>query len=300
MSKINAVTISAVTISGTITAAGEMSGTVQIAGEPVLDSVTVKSTGVSQTITPEQGTDGFNEITVSPLLLQSKSVTPTATAQIITADSGYDALSSVEVGAGEDRLPGLWFGTSGQNLTVYAQGANKIFSGNKWAQRLVLPDATEIDQYACYSWPGLLSVDAPNVTEIGLYAFSNSTLTSFNLPSLQVIGQKGFNYCSNLGTTYPTLELPNVTDIGDNAFSNCGLRNVVLPNVQNIGSNAFGSNYSMQTLTISRDDGVCTLGNTGALPSSIQHIYVPAALVDSYKEATNWATFSAKISAIGG
>ena len=39
---------------------------------------------------------------------------------------------------------------------------------------------------------------------------------------------------------------------------------------------------------------VCTLG-VDAIPSSVTDIYVPEALVDSYKTATNWIYYSDKI-----
>lgn len=88
-------------ISGELKIGGTLTGTIQIGGgaAPVLDSVTVKSTTQSQTVVPQEGVDGFNEITVSPLLLQSKSVTPGSAAIVVTPDNGYDALSSVNVAA---------------------------------------------------------------------------------------------------------------------------------------------------------------------------------------------------------
>ena len=42
---------------------------------------------------------------------------------------------------------------------------------------------------------------------------------------------------------------------------------------------------------------VCTLSSTNAIPSSVTKIYVPFFLVDAYKTATNWSSFSSKIAA---
>ena len=47
-------------------------------------------------------------------------------------------------------------------------------------------------------------------------------------------------------------------------------------------------------------DTVCTLSSTNAIPSSVTDIYVPEALVDSYKTATNWSSFADKIKAYTG
>jgi hypothetical protein len=94
--------------------------------------------------------------------------------------------------------------------------------------------------------------------------------------------------------------LQNVTEIGDYAFSECNLSgDVTLPKITSIGAGAFETwgSYKIQNLTISNTDGVCTLGDSSAIPSTT-NIYVPAALVDSYKAATNWSTHASKISAI--
>ena len=54
---------------------------------------------------------------------------------------------------------------------------------------------------------------------------------------------------------------------------------------------------NLKTLTI-KGVNVLPLTSTNAIPSTIQSIKVPAALVDTYKNSTNWSTFASKISAI--
>lgn len=127
----------------------------QISGgsEPVLDSVNITPSTVSQTITPPAGTDGYNEINVDAVdntidanivaenikngvqilgitgnysgqsaNYQAKSVTPAATEQIVAPDSGYDALSQVTVGAAPLQNKSISPSTSQQ--TVNADSPN--------------------------------------------------------------------------------------------------------------------------------------------------------------------------------
>ena len=66
---------------------------------PVLEETTVKSNKSQQVITPDEGIDGFNSVTVEPVTLQEKSVSPSASSQSVTPDSSYDGLSKVTVNA---------------------------------------------------------------------------------------------------------------------------------------------------------------------------------------------------------
>ena len=62
-------------------------------------------------------------------------------------------------------------------------------------------------------------------------------------------------------------------------------------------NNMFNGCSNLKTLTIK---GVSILPLTAGniIPSTIESIKVPAALVDSYKTATNWVVYADKISAI--
>ena len=95
----------------------------------------------------------------------------------------------------------------------------------------------------------------------------------------------------------------NATTIGDYAFKSCSeLAYVDLPAATSIGQQAFYGNSKMVTLIL-RADNVCTLNNTNAFASSAVasgtgYIYVPSALVDTYKAAANWSTHASRIRAI--
>lgn len=94
-----------------------------------------------------------------------------------------------------------------------------------------------------------------------------------------------------------------ITTVGQYAFYGCtALTTVDTPNVTTIAANAFEA-CSALTALILRGATLCSLANTSALKTSAiasgsGYIYVPSALVDSYKAATNWSTYAAQIRAI--
>lgn len=93
-----------------------------------------------------------------------------------------------------------------------------------------------------------------------------------------------------------------VTSIREYAFYNCSnLTSMILPLVTSIEAYAFYGCTSLVALYIGTEsDTVCTLSNSNAIPSSVTDIYVPEALVESYKAAANWSDFADKIKAYTG
>ena len=179
-----------------------------------------------------------------------------------------------------------------------------------------LPSATGIGDSAFYSCSALTSVSLPSATSIGSNAFySCSALTSVSLPSATSIGGSAFGYCSALtSVSFPlatsigdsafkscrkltSVSLPSATNIGDSAFDSCSaLTSISLPSATSIRSYAFYSCNKLTTMYIgTKSNTVCTLSGTNAIPSSVTDIYVPEALVESYKTATNWSSFASKI-----
>lgn len=73
--------------------------------------------------------------------------------------------------------------------------------------------------------------------------------------------------------------------------------------ITTIGAYAFNGCSALTALILRNPDSVVTLTNTNALSgtpiaSGTGYIYVPSALVDSYKAATNWSTYAAQFRAI--
>lgn len=125
------------------------------------------------------------------------------------------------------------------------------------------------------------------------------TITEFKDNSIATVGNSAFHNC----TALTELDLPNATNLGDSAFSGCSaLTAVDFPAVTSIGSSAF-NRCSALTALILRNETMCTLSNTNAfnntpIASGTGYIYVPRALVDTYKAATNWSTYAAQFRAL--
>lgn len=94
-----------------------------------------------------------------------------------------------------------------------------------------------------------------------------------------------------------------ITSIGLCAFLNCSnLAIVDLPSVLYIDSEAFNKCSALATFIL-RGNQLCALANANALnntpiKSGTGYIYVPRAMVDSYKAASNWSTYANQFRAI--
>ena len=98
------------------------------------------------------------------------------------------------------------------------------------------------------------------------------------------------------GTIIGNYTNDRVTSVGAYAFVSCAnLTGLDFALVTEIGANAFNGCSNLDTLIL-RSETVCTLANTNAftgtkIASGTGYIYVPSALVDNYKAASNWSAF---------
>lgn len=154
----------------------------------------------------------------------------------------------------------------------------------------------------------------------------DGSITEFRDNSLTSIQGNRFWGCEKL----VTVELPMLTEIPSRLFQDCSVLNVYipsvtriwalgflvahamekldLPSVTRIGYMAFQYTYHLVALIL-RADSVCDLENSDAFYRSpidgfttfsgaMGYIYVPSALVNSYKSATNWSVYASQFRAL--
>lgn len=146
----------------------------------------------------------------------------------------------------------------------------------------------------------LTTVSIPNATSVGGSAFNAcSALRSVHLPALKSVNIMSFYSCTSL----ETIALPSLTTTSAQAMRNCSeLAKADLGKPTSIVALFFGGCSLLETLII-RTPKLCTLGATSAISDTkiakgTGYVYVPSALVDSYKSATNWSTYAAQFRAI--
>ena len=148
-----------------------------------------------------------------------------------------------------------------------------------------------------------MSVFVNTVDSIGDEALTNSiidrSITEIRDNYATSIGEYAFYNCPKLTTAV----FPAATSIGGYAFSNCfSLTTADFPAATSIGNMAFYSCSKLTALilrsgTMATLNGAYALNNT-PINSGTGYIYVPSALVDSYKAASNWSTFANQFRAI--
>ncbi len=184
-------------------------------------------------------------------------------------------------------------------ISVYASAFYNITS----LRSVYLPSCTTIQSNA-FAYDGSLStLSIPSCTTIQGYAFYYcSSITSIYLPKVTTISSYAFRYCSQASNIYA----PLVQSIYTYAFAN--IRDVelaVFTSLATISTYAFASCFNLGSLYVLTST-VPTLSNANAFMSTpistysasygtYGTIYVKSSMLTSFKAATNWKTYSARM-----
>ena len=118
----------------------------------------------------------------------------------------------------------------------------------------------------------------PNVTSIGASFSGVIKLDRLEIPKLELIGIKGFDYVS-----FPELIAP----------------------LKQVGNYGIMGNDKLERIIITQDEVVCVLGGANVFQQSTiltstdkGFVYVPDSRLEEYKQATNWSAIAHKIKPI--
>lgn len=196
-----------------------------------------------------------------------------------------------------------------QTINTYAFYDDYNLVMNGWP----FPKAKTIGNYAFRYCYGLSDdVELPNtVTSIGQYSFANcdgmDTFTARG--SITTLGTYTFNGASGHVMALRECHLPNLgTSIALNlnwgsttAANACQHLEVCdIGKAKSIAANTFANCYKLQTLIMRRTGSVTTCANVSAFLNTplrgrsglTAKIYVPQALIDTYKAASVWTTIN--------
>lgn len=146
--------------------------------------------------------------------------------------------------------------------------------------KLVLPNCTAISTKCCYVANKLKEIYLPNLKNVrGTQHFQNTAIEEVEFLKLN-----GNATCPYFGGSpnFKKLNLGYVYSIPATTFINCSV---------------------FETLIIRRTDGVPSLANVNAFNNTMiangtGYIYVPKALIEDYKVATNWTTYANQFRAL--
>ena len=155
---------------------------------------------------------------------------------------------------------------------------------------------TTIGDYAFYQCASLSVLDLPNVENMKQYAFQGCvSLARVSLPKFSTDENVNglFDGCAALTDVY----VPTLQYVGWSMFRSCAnLKKIDLPRARYINSLAFRST-ELKVLILRRET-LCGLNHPTAVSIPAGYIYVPRALVEEYKAATNWSTFATQFRAL--
>lgn len=255
---------------------------------------------------------------------QIKSLIATANATTGNTDTNLtSAVGSLVEGfgqGGEDTLGAMLMNTlesySNNEITVIRQHA---FYNCTSLVSVNLPNIETIENYAFSGCSSLKSINMPLLKRVPNDGFSRcSSLTKLDFPELISMSSNSFAGCINvIEVNFPKLQsvgyrslnglvsvqtmvFPSVTTI---KASNCAENLTLLSKLDfhilnTLHGSAFVNCTNLNTLII-RTPTLCNLtSNLTLFADGTGYIYVPQALIEDYKVATNWSVFTDQFRAI--
>ena len=198
------------------------------------------------------------------------------------------------------------------NLPKVRQTGGNSFYG---CQKLKIVNMPELQNISAYEFQGtaIESVSFPKLQSMASDSFNSCRyLKEINIPVCEVIESSALQYCYEL----EELILPNVIFFnGWWAIANCEkLKKVDLYKLGYMKPNTswscgilvgytFENCYKLDTLILRYPDKIAELEDISAFSNTpigngTGYIYVPRALIEDYKVATNWVTFADQFRAI--
>lgn len=228
-------------------------------------------------------------------------VTPTTSDQTIdtTTNNSIKVKGDADLVAGNIKKDVEIFGVTGSyegggggiSMDDFATSAEP--SGD-----VIIPNATTIARNVFQYRNNMRSVYSASVTKIEASAFNTNTgIQTIDFPNVTTLnGSAVFAWSTNLvSVSLPKLSGSNQTNLfqGDTKleFVDFGFGT-------NINTNVFATCNKFQTLILRRTGAVCALANVNAFTNTpfrgynslTGTVYVPNALISTYKTATNWKT----------
>lgn len=218
----------------------------------------------------------------------------------------------------------------GKTITEYSSDSTELkdytFYKCDKLHTVNMPNIQSIGQYCFYYVNVLSNINVSKVITVGVNAFvsafkenviylelpelvtlggdsefrNNAGIKSFKAPKLKNLSQQTFAYNANCEEYF----LPLAEIMGKNTFlSNISLVSLSLPSIKQInGTNVFKDCGALTSLILA-GEYVASLGSTTSftntpIANGTGYIYVPSALVNDYKGATNWSAFADQIRAL--
>lgn len=204
--------------------------------------------------------------------------------------------------------------------------AQSISYDSRNLKAVILPNVKTLGLYSLRNNRGLAYVYAPNCEYVGASSFQRCySLKKVCFPGVVSITKSGpvfaectsltdisFPNCTDISggmifegiTALPSIHFPKLETVtGTSVFRSCSaLKKADFPVLKNIGAQMFNWCSAFETLIL-RSSTMCTLANVNAflntpIASGTGYIYVPSALIEEYKAATNWSTYAAQFRAI--
>lgn len=227
----------------------------------------------------------------------------------------YEGFSKVTI-----EHPDLYEGATKLNDFETSEWWDSFAQGNAPSGNVILSDdITSISTWSFYGRKKITGFSAQSITSVPVSAFDAcANLSMINLPNVVTVGNYGFRNCLRLNNVYlpkcTTLSgfsfygagqinsntgiwvFPKITAVPSDCFRQIGAETVDLgPDCASLGTRAiYQPSYGgyISNLILRKSDSIVTAAATNSLDklNASTKVYVPQALIEDYKNATNWST----------